>query len=702
MARTAQPGLTASPPPASARPAPTAGLSGTGAHPVQPPRPPARLQSAATPAKLGLMRGRHLSLFSWLVLLLAFVPAAVGSPATSLLICASPASEAEKADCLDRELAKSGSEELSALQEVLPRMPEAVLEVALRRTDRRGAGAVEGPVRASWLDLEGQALAELGRFDDAAARLGEAVALDDGTLRLSRVAPDGRERWRTSLDTGGGRLVRAARNLVSAGRSVEALPLLRRALALGEGGWVEQAWLEAGDGAVSGRSNPPRPLPARDWFKPVPDTAVELSDGKSFALRGDAQGRVMILSFWATWCQPCQRELPLLQELYESHRESGLEILAINVGEPMELAVSFAKGLGITFPVSVGSRELYDTFDTSRLPLTAVVDRWGSVRGRWAGFEPGDEDRLVSMTRRLLAEQGPPSRDVAEVLLGNGLLEIAWMRPGPGLIEGLALVPRSAGSAGVLVSAARSLALYDAEGQTTETWTAAGPIGELRASPPGPDGRAEALGFRAGGTDLVSITFPSGDRRDWSAPAPVFDAALAGPPRPEAAAPVLLATMGGLWNAAADGAPAARVPAVSAGASAVDCLAGEPAGGAVVLDFGGRIHWLGPALESEREASAPPGSWVLFGMGDASGDVGVAPSGLVAVATGRFLEGGGRQAALATDSGQLVLVDLRTGEAVFRARWDGITALAAGDLVNDGRDELLVGAGSEVGILRAR
>jgi len=288
---------------------------------------------------------------------------------------------------------------------------------------------------------------------------------------------------------------------------------------------------------------------------------------------------------------------------------------------------------------------------------------------------------------------------VGEVLSGEGLLEIAWLRPGPAQVEGLAVIPRGADPAEVLVSASRQLVLYGDEGQTLQSWTSDSPLGELRASPPTEDGRIEFLAFRAGSSAVVSIDLPSGDRHEWSAPAPVFDAEVTGPPVPERGAPVVLATMHGLWHGAR-GEAAGTVNSVEGGVSAVEPVVLESARGLAVLEFGGRIQWLGPGLESVYRAAAPAASWVLVGSAEGPG-VGAAPHGVRSAVVGRFLDRSGTQVALATDSGQLVLLDLQSGETLFRARWDGISALAAGDVLGDGLDELVVGAGTDFGVLRA-
>jgi hypothetical protein len=72
---------------------------------------------------------------------------------------------------------------------------------------------------------------------------------------------------------------------------------------------------------------------------------------------------------------------------------------------------------------------------------------------------------------------------------------------------------------------------------------------------------------------------------------------------------------------------------------------------------------------------------------------------VIAAVVGRFLEEGEAQVALATEAGQLLILGTEEGRTLLRIRWEGISALAAGDLLADGRDELVVAAGRRVAVL---
>jgi hypothetical protein len=101
---------------------------------------------------------------------------------------------------------------------------------------------------------------------------------------------------------------------------------------------------------------------------------------------------------------------------------------------------------------------------------------------------------------------------------------------------------------------------------------------------------------------------------------------------------------------------------------------------------------------SARTQAAPDG-WRLLVDERVPAEAGVVSMEVTAAVTGSFLKDRGVQAALATDDGRLLLVDLPSGKQLFHARWPGISDLAAGDLDGDGRDELVVAAGSRLTVL---
>jgi peroxiredoxin len=100
-------------------------------------------------------------------------------------------------------------------------------------------------------------------------------------------------------------------------------------------------------------------------------------------------GQVLVLNFWATWCPPCVREMPMLVELQRALGPQGLQIVGIAV-DKREVAQDFARQLGVNYPILYGVQtaleisQLYEN-DIGALPHTAVIDRQGKIRHVFRG-----------------------------------------------------------------------------------------------------------------------------------------------------------------------------------------------------------------------------------------------------------------------------------------------------------------------------
>lgn len=118
---------------------------------------------------------------------------------------------------------------------------------------------------------------------------------------------------------------------------------------------------------------------------PSPDVQLTDLDGKPVAL-SDFRGQVILYNAWATWCPPCKQEMPTLQAYYETHKEQGFVIVAIEDGQPIEEVRAFVDEYRLTFPVWPDpENQATKTFRTNSLPTSFVIDRDGVVRLTWTG-----------------------------------------------------------------------------------------------------------------------------------------------------------------------------------------------------------------------------------------------------------------------------------------------------------------------------
>ena len=118
----------------------------------------------------------------------------------------------------------------------------------------------------------------------------------------------------------------------------------------------------------------------------------------------DYNGRVLLLNFWATWCEPCRREMPMLAELQAQYGTRGLQVLGVAVDDPQK-AREFAREYGISYPILVGMGDVmemnaaYGNTD-GVLPYSVLVDRNGIVRWQYVGEIPLDD--ITTLLQRFL------------------------------------------------------------------------------------------------------------------------------------------------------------------------------------------------------------------------------------------------------------------------------------------------------------
>jgi peroxiredoxin len=103
-------------------------------------------------------------------------------------------------------------------------------------------------------------------------------------------------------------------------------------------------------------------------------------EGQSVSL-SDLQGGPVLLNFWATWCGPCASEMPYLQQVYDDWQETGLVLLAVNVGEDYSDVEDFVKSRGLSFPILLDSEGLVAAqYGVSSIPASFFIDSQGIVQ----------------------------------------------------------------------------------------------------------------------------------------------------------------------------------------------------------------------------------------------------------------------------------------------------------------------------------
>lgn len=111
----------------------------------------------------------------------------------------------------------------------------------------------------------------------------------------------------------------------------------------------------------------------------APPLALHTLDGRILDTR-DFTGQVILLTFWASWCEPCRVELPLLSRYFDRHSSEGLQILGFTLDGPEQLPVVRNIAQSLRFPVGLlGSPWVRGYGRIWRLPVSFVIDRHGSL-----------------------------------------------------------------------------------------------------------------------------------------------------------------------------------------------------------------------------------------------------------------------------------------------------------------------------------
>jgi peroxiredoxin len=118
---------------------------------------------------------------------------------------------------------------------------------------------------------------------------------------------------------------------------------------------------------------------------------------------GVEKGKVTIVDFWATWCEPCKKSFPKYQELYVKYKASGLEIMAVSVDDEKKDIPDFIKNYGAKFPVGWDDgHKVADCWHPPNMPSAYVIDKNGTIKYVHNGYHEGEEKELEKEIKELL------------------------------------------------------------------------------------------------------------------------------------------------------------------------------------------------------------------------------------------------------------------------------------------------------------
>ena len=113
--------------------------------------------------------------------------------------------------------------------------------------------------------------------------------------------------------------------------------------------------------------------------------------GDKITVPDDFSGKVIVVRFWVDWCKSCAIEMPMIDATYNKYKDRGLVVIAVNVGQPKDVAEAFVRKLKISYPVVLDTNSaISKRYGVKAVPFTLIIDRKGIVRKRILG-EAGSE-----------------------------------------------------------------------------------------------------------------------------------------------------------------------------------------------------------------------------------------------------------------------------------------------------------------------
>ncbi len=176
------------------------------------------------------------------------------------------------------------------------------------------------------------------------------------------------------------------------------------ALAACGGGGGSSGGATQPDGETTGGGGSDKPASAGGAAE-VQGTYITGDGPKSLA---DAKGKVVIIDFWATYCQPCKKSFPKYQELVEQFG-GELAVIAVSVDEPGDVDEAklkeFAASTKVKFPI-IWDKEhkTAEAYKPPKMPTSFIIDKDGNIAHQHAGYESGEEEKIAEEVKKLLGK----------------------------------------------------------------------------------------------------------------------------------------------------------------------------------------------------------------------------------------------------------------------------------------------------------
>lgn len=140
--------------------------------------------------------------------------------------------------------------------------------------------------------------------------------------------------------------------------------------------------------------------------QPVPKCAVSpIGENQNIDLN-QYKGKVLYVDFWASWCGPCAKSFPFMNDMHQQLKDQGLQIVAVNLDENADDAKTFLAKYPASFTVMADvSKQCAKDFDVKAMPSSYLIDRNGVVQHVHLGFRAGEAKELQMRVEKLLGEK---------------------------------------------------------------------------------------------------------------------------------------------------------------------------------------------------------------------------------------------------------------------------------------------------------
>lgn len=148
---------------------------------------------------------------------------------------------------------------------------------------------------------------------------------------------------------------------------------------------------------------PPEAFAISQKGEPAPPLKVTTTSGQKLTL-ANYKGYVLILDFFASWCQPCKRSIPHIMELNRKYGKQGLQILGLSLDEDNGDLIEFVAPFKLNYPVALANEDLQTDYGLRSLPTLFIINKKGIVVEKFMGLTDEVKKNVETTIKRLLAE----------------------------------------------------------------------------------------------------------------------------------------------------------------------------------------------------------------------------------------------------------------------------------------------------------